>query len=234
MSHRTRISLGSHSITAGNAQDRTVLGAPGDTVALAWSYLYSSGIPSANDQATDLAIDSHDGSVYVAGSSYSATTGFDILIVKFTSGGDTIWTRRFNGRGNGDDYTAAIGVDSSGNVIVVGSSAAVDTTDDFVTLKYSPAGILLWTRYYDGPINEYDDPADLVIDNANNIYVTGSSEGRDTLDEYATIEYTSGGDSVWMSRYLSARKYECDPLGIALDNLGNVIVTGTRFDTLGV
>src|SRR5579862_8269790 len=169
LSHRTRISLGSHSITAGNAQDRTVLGAPGDTVALAWSYLYSSGIPSANDQATDLAIDSHDGSVYVAGSSYSATTGFDILIVKFTSGGDTIWTRRFNGRGNGDDYTAAIGVDSSGNVIVVGSSAAVDTTDDFVTLKYSPAGILLWTRYYDGRINEYDDPADLVIDNANNI-----------------------------------------------------------------
>jgi hypothetical protein len=33
-----------------------------------------------------------------------------------------LWTNRYNGPGNGDDYAYAVGVDGNNNVIVTGAS----------------------------------------------------------------------------------------------------------------
>jgi hypothetical protein len=219
---------------ATNSTVKRLMAVEADTAIQVWSRLYGSGLTTANDQANGLAVDPRDGSVYVTGSSYSTTSGFDILTIKYDASGDSLWAARFNSPSNGDDFALGVALDPSGDVIVVGSGTTVDTTDDFVTIKYNAAGAVQWTKYYNGPIIGDDDPAAFAIDDSGNIYVTGSSVGTDTLDEYATIKYSSSGDSIWIARYSSLKDYNSDPIAIELDQSGNIYVTGTRSDSNGV
>ena len=68
-----------------------------------------------------------------------------------------LWTNRYNGPGNGDDYANAVAVDGSNNVIVTGYSLATAANYDYATIKYSSAGVPLWTNRYNGPGNGDDD-----------------------------------------------------------------------------
>ncbi len=66
-------------------------------------------------------------------------------------GGGPLWTNRYNGPANSDDFVRAIAVDSSGNVFVTGSSASTNEYPynfDYATIKYSNAGAPLWTNRY--------------------------------------------------------------------------------------
>ena len=51
-------------------------------------------------------------------------------------------------------------VDGSNNVIVTGySDGSSDSYYDYATIKYSSAGVPLWTNRYNGPGNGDDEPA---------------------------------------------------------------------------
>src|SRR5262245_52441504 len=63
-------------------------------------------------------------------------------------GGLPLWTNRYNGPGNRSAYAAAIAMDSNGNVFVTGSASATNGVHDYVTIKYSGAGLPLWTNHY--------------------------------------------------------------------------------------
>ncbi|MFI5211323.1 MAG: hypothetical protein ACHQIH_00425, partial [Ignavibacteria bacterium] len=63
-----------------------------------------------------------------------------------------VWTRVYNGAGNHDDdiSVSATKVDVNGNLIVTGWSDGVGTDYDYVVIKYSPAGSLMWQARYTG------------------------------------------------------------------------------------
>src|ERR1035438_5040671 len=63
---------------------------------------------------------------------------------------------------------------------------------DYATIKYSSAGMPLWTNRYDnGPGND-SSAASVAVDGSNNVIVTGTScNGVD--HDYATIQYSSAG-----------------------------------------
>ena len=46
---------------------------------------------------------------------------------------------------------AGLAVDRSNNVIVAGHSYASGSSEDYATIKYSAAGLPLWTNRYRGP-----------------------------------------------------------------------------------
>src|SRR5262249_4777325 len=69
-----------------------------------------------------------------------------------------VWVRNYNGTANGDDSAIAVGTDASGNAFATGISAGAGSFSDFVTIKYSPAGVALWTNRYNGPANLDDQP----------------------------------------------------------------------------
>jgi len=66
----------------------------------------------------------------------------------------------------------------------------------------------------------------LAVDNSGNVYVTGLSTGSGTYFDYATIKYDSLGNQLWVTRYDGPGNHMDGARSIAVDNAGNVYVTG--------
>jgi uncharacterized delta-60 repeat protein len=168
------------------------------------------------------------GHVYTVGNSGSPyVLNWDYVTVKYdASNGETLWVRRYNGPANEQDEARAMTVDRDGNVIVTGGSAGPNGLD-FTTIKYNPAGDSLWVRRYDGPAHSTDWAYALAVDDAGNVYVTGSSLDPATDADFATVKYLPDGTQAWVARYNGPDSGFDEAKAIAVDAAGNVYVAGT-------
>jgi hypothetical protein len=184
-----------------------------------WTNRFSSP-GNRQDLPFAVAVDGSD-NVFVTGYATYSATDDDFLTIKYTSGGAPVWTNRYNGPAGGFDEAVAMAVDSSGNVIVTGTSYGVGGTRQWATLKYSNAGAQQWVRRYGDPGGSEAWAASVAVD-SNNVYVTGYN----TVGEYATIAYSSvGGTPLWTNNY-GLGYFHSTPLEIATDNAGHVFVAG--------
>ncbi|MFZ1321382.1 MAG: SBBP repeat-containing protein [Ignavibacteria bacterium] len=193
-----------------------------------WAQRYD-GPASSGDDPRSLAVDD-SGNVYVTGSSFGVNgTGFDYATIKYNSSGVQQWAQRYNSPGNeSNDNAWSLAVDTSGNVYVTGGSG---TVSDYATIKYNSAGVEQWVQRYNGPGNGGDYTYSLALDASGNVYVTGgsnSSSGSGTED-YATIKYNSSGVEQWVQRYNGPGNGADIARSLAVDNSGNVYVTGHSF-----
>ncbi len=141
---------------------------------------------------------------------------------------DTAWVRRYNGPGDYDDVAEALAVDDAGNVYVTGYSwSGPWTAEDYATIKYDQQGSELWVATYNGPGSSEDWPFALALDDSGNVCVTGRSIGSETSWDYATIKYDSSGNELWVSRYAGPARHWDIATHIAVDDSGNVHVTGS-------
>src|SRR5262249_19824289 len=140
-----------------------------------WTNRYNG--PGNNDDVPySLAVD-FLGNVFVTGSSYdSGGTNADFATVAYSNTGAPLWTNRYNGPGNGNDFARAAAADANGNVLVAGYSIGSGTGYDYVTLKYSGSGTPLWTNRYNGTANRDDYLVGMVVDGNGNVLVTGYSD----------------------------------------------------------
>jgi hypothetical protein len=193
-----------------------------ETPVEAWVQRYN-GPGNNEDEARAVAADTN-GNVFVTGTSYGAGSDSDFATIAYSSAGAPLWTNRYNGPENYDDEAMALGLDCAGNVFVTGYSLSSASGYDYVTIKYSNAGLPLWTNRFNGPMNDDDMPTALVVDGAGDVYVTGTSIGSG-YEDYATIKYSSAGAPVWTNRYNGTGNRPDQATGIALGG-SNVFVTG--------
>ncbi|MDI6766922.1 MAG: SBBP repeat-containing protein [Bacteroidota bacterium] len=123
------------------------------------------------------------------------------------------------------DEATAITSDHQGNIYVTGYSESGVGLSDFLTIKYSQ-GSVAWTARYNGSGSDHDIPTDIEVDSIGNVYVTGYSYGRGTLYDYATVKYNHDGKEEWVARYSGPGQGDDAALSLAIDNLGNVYITG--------
>ena len=154
-----------------------------------WVARYN-GPGNYDDVAYSIVLDG-SGNVYVTGYS-KGSVSYDYCTIKYNSVGDTIWVRRYNGPGNGNDYAYSIAKDGSGSVYVTGRSYGIGTDDDYCTVKYNSSGFQQWVARYDGPGNSIDYAYSNAVDGSGNVYVTGYSTGSGTVHDYCTIKYSQG------------------------------------------
>jgi uncharacterized delta-60 repeat protein len=190
-----------------------------------WSQTYN-GTANGSDAATAITVDGL-GNVYVTGRSFGTGTNRDYVTIKYNSDGQEQWVQRYNGTGNNEDAANAITVDNLANVYVTGLSIGVGTERDYATVKYNAAGIEQWVQRYNGTGNGDDIAYSLVVDNWENVYVTGSSHGISSSDDYLTIKYDANGNEQWVHRYNGLRNRYDQALSIAVNNSGLIFITGT-------
>lgn len=137
------------------------------------------------------------------------------------------WVQTFHGPAAGDDPATAIAVDTNGNVFVTGASLSTNGYPDynFATIKYSTAGLPLWTNFYDGTGNSYDSPVAIKLDSKGNVFVTGVSSDIIGSD-FATLAYSNDGSPLWTNLYKSYDFTADQAMGLAIDNQDNVCVIG--------
>ncbi|MEO0092843.1 MAG: SBBP repeat-containing protein, partial [candidate division WOR-3 bacterium] len=192
--------------------------------------------PYGQDYAKALAIDNLK-NVYVTGASQGPGTGYinDFATIKYDSLGNEQWVAQYNGSPirNWQDEARAIAVDANG-VYVTGyiSRHQLEDSSDYCTIKYNKAtGDTIWVRRYNGLENKCDQAYDLALDNLGNIYVTGKSKNANGDFDYLTIKYSPEGEELWTARYDNPNGNGWDiAYSLAVDNNGNVYVTGTSYD----
>ena len=83
-----------------------------------------------------------------------------------------------------------------------------------------------WVIRYDGPQHSADSANDLAIDALGNVYVTGGSAVSGGPPDYVTIKYNSAGEQQWIANFSGGNNTANFANAIALDDSGNVYVTG--------
>jgi len=185
---------------------------------------YYNGPSNRHDYATSIAVDS-SGNVYVSGNSRGGWP-WDYATVKYDTNGNELWAKRYNGSGNSYDTVSDIAVDDAGNIFVTGTGNDSTTGNDYTTIKYDTDGNELWLRQYNGASNFPDGASSIIVDAAGNSYVTGYSSTSGSNKDFATVKYDAEGNELWVSRYTGPGGRLDFATNIALDNAGNVFVTG--------
>ena len=158
------------------------------------------------------------GNAYFAGYYYSGEFDKDIWIRKYNSAGTDQWTVIHDTGFNKHEEAHGITLDSAGNVYVCGFS-----TNGYAWLgKFSNAGSLLWSKSHTTTGSAYG----VATDKSNNIFVTGYENISGQSDNVWLRKYDTDGNSIWTQSHNGTANGFDKGYGVAVDNVGNIIVTG--------
>lgn len=121
----------------------------------------------------------------------------------------------------------ALALDDYGNVYITGFAQSPNGSwNSFCTAKYSSAGIRQWvSNYYGNNVGGRYSYA-IALDNARNVYVTGYSYEDGNDFDYCTVKYDSNGVQKWVNKYNGPSNGIDQAQKIAVDNAGNIYITG--------
>jgi uncharacterized delta-60 repeat protein len=192
------------------------------------------------------------GNIYVTGSSWSSSRGYDMVIWKYNSNGslDSSFNRdettpgivvHHNAAdGNSHDGGNSIYVDNTGNIYVTGSSINRNGDYDMVIWRYNSSGSSdLIVVHHNAAGGDYEDAgSSIYVDNNGKIYVTGysinSSNNYDMViwkynrDGSLDNSFNRNGATPGIVVHNNAAGGNSDDYGnsIYVDNTGKIYVTG--------
>jgi len=159
-----------------------------------WFYNYMTNV-GAYSRANSIIVNQNNSEVYVTGYVKNSSGNNDIITIKYNNDGDTLWTKKFDGVGTGDDKGISIAKDnlSNPNIYVTGYSSQTNGKKQITTLKYNSNGTQLWSLNYgctaddNVPVRLFRDPDDI-------LYIAGYNDCSDNNDDYLTLKYCTSPD----------------------------------------
>ncbi len=195
-----------------------------------WVAIYD-GPSHGNEYVKAIGLDDA-GNVYVTGNSYGYGTNLDWATVKYDANGVEQWVKRYN-RANFNDGVSDMAVDGSGNVHVTGGSVeCFGCMTENTTIKYNAAGTQQWLARgvgYAGGQRLLGRSSAITLDDAGNVYITGTNffyPYGGQYDLYAIYKFNSNGIQQWFAQ--DAIVPIAEPVGIEVDDAGNVYIAGSQ------
>jgi hypothetical protein len=181
---------------------------------------------SAHSDDLSRAIAVAGGRVAVTGGTTGASALTDMLTIAYDAAGTQQWSAVYDAPAAGNDHGLALAIDSSGNTYSAGYMTGDTTGWNFAVLKYNSSGSRQWVGTYSTMDEDY--VSAVAVDAAGNVYAAGNSGSPYTLSwDYVTARYNvSTGDTIWVRRLNGTADEDDEIRAMAVDNGGNVIVTG--------
>jgi len=178
-----------------------------------------------DDRPFDVAVNSA-GAAYVCGQVRNDAGSLDGSLYKFPMSG-VGWRKTWDGPARANDGFYAVAVAPDGRVYTAGANRNTAGQLDMRLVKWSPAGDVLWTRRYTGPVAGDDIAHDVVVDGNGNVTVCGESQGRNGL-AFTVVSWTGGGTLRWVRRINGVDLSYARANAMVVDGAGNLYVTGKR------
>ncbi|MEM0338052.1 MAG: PQQ-binding-like beta-propeller repeat protein [Candidatus Caldarchaeum sp.] len=183
----------------------------------------SGGVSSVGAMVVDAS-----GDIYITGATPgSGLNESDWVVLRLAADGSLRWRRLYDNSGQTPDRPSAdegraIAFDAFGNLYVTGISTS-NTATDFLTIKYNPAGEVIWERRYNGaPIVSdglpIDEPASIQV-RESKVIVAGTSTNETGRQEFTILYYDLDGQ---LNREVRRSDFPAGKL--AVDAQGNVYV----------
>lgn len=140
--------------------------------------------------------------------------GSDGLIIKFTNGGQRIWSTYFGG--DAGESFSGIYIDSNDNIYLTGSSNSstglsspgafqatgnpASADNDAVIALFTPGGSRIWATYLGDSENDYG--KSIVVDSSGFVYFAGQTLSQTYLGTPGTHQPGPGSNTTWFDGYL--------------------------------
>jgi len=132
----------------------------------------------------DSVVQTSDGGYALAGSTWSASTGFDFWLVKTDSAGNMLWNQTYGG--GKDDWSHTVVQTSDGGYALAGYTNSYGAgRRDFWLVKTDSTGNAVWNQTYGGTD---DDEAQSVVQTSDGGYALAGS----------TLSYGAGSSDFWL------------------------------------
>ena len=208
----------------GKSKDAVILKYSKNGVLL-WVRPFSVSSNAVNDKGVAIAIDKRE-DLYVTGYTTGNDGNTDIFIRKFDQAGNVLWTALEDGTTNLNAEGTAITVDEDRNVYVCGFVTESGTNTDIAVLKYNKNGDQRWMKTINGNVNQSDKAWGIVVDENDNIYITGYvTTSAGTTDTY-TARLSPSGNIIWSDTFNGNGNQSDKAWGIVVDEDRSVFVTG--------
>ncbi len=179
-------------------------------------------------EASSVKVDKQN-NIYAVG-----TTSLGGIVVSFTSGGAQRWTARF------DHEPIALAIDASGDIYVGGNGNAGGSDGagpllNWLVVKYSNAGKVLWEQRHTGNPGQDSRVRDIQLDSAGNPIVFGTTSNNPQIltNNMTVAKLNPEGDLLW-AKDSSVLHTSLVPGGLAIDAGGNIYATGTTNPPEGI
>jgi hypothetical protein len=179
----------------------------------------------------------------------SSGAASDIFIASFDGSGNHIWSKRF-----GDaafQVAEGIAADAAGNLVIVANASgsvkfgpATLTSagaDDIAVAKFDPAGAHIWSKLF-GDAGQQA-VVGVALDASGNIVFTGTTAGGvdfgggapafPNLKDFYVVKLDPSGGHLFSNQYTGSPNWP-DVHEIAVDNQGNVLLTGHFYKTINL
>lgn len=180
----------------------------------------------------------------------------DAFVTKLNSSGNALDYSTYLG-GSSAEFGVGIALDGSGNAYITGRTDSPDfptkgeyqtfqgVADVYVTKLSFSGDTLIYSTYLGG--SDFDLVNDIAVNGSGNAYITGITNSTDYPTQGAFQTDLAGsdafvtqlnffGNALVYSTYLGGNNYD-EGIGIAIDDLGDVYITGrtesTDFPTMG-
>ncbi len=144
--------------------------------------------------------------VFVTGQSQSINNQVFATSIKYNAiNGDSIWVARDTGTFH-NGSSSDIKTDSLGYIYITGYTSQVGA-ENVLNIKYSSQGSLVWNVTYNGSFNGVDVGTRVVLDNTDNIYICGVSQGGTQQFDLILIKYSQTSGIIRIDNSVPGRFY---------------------------